>query len=159
MKKILDVAVLIAVATSAACTAQTARTEAPAPALASGKQVINMGAANPNAVLSPAIRVGDVVYASGQLGLSRQAPDSTIEGQTRLSLDNTKRVLEAAGTTIENVVKCTVFLTRASDFQGMNRVYREFFPKDPPARSTVVVAALVVPAAVVEIECMAVMPK
>lgn len=124
-----------------------------------GRQVITMGAPNPNAVLSPAIRVGDVVYASGQLGMNRQAPDSTIEGQTRLTLENTKRVLEAAGTTMENVVKCTVFLTRASDFQGMNRVYREFFPKDPPARSTVVVAALVVPAAIVEIECMAVMPK
>ena len=132
---------------------------AQAPAGTAGKQVITMGTPSPNAVLSPAIRVGDVVYASGQLGLSRQAPDTTIEGQTRLTLENTKRVLEAAGTTMENVVKCTVFLTRASDFQGMNRVYREFFPKDPPARSTVVVAALVVPAAVVEIECMAVMPK
>ena len=132
---------------------------AQAPAGTGNKQVVTMGAPNPNAVLSPAVRVGDVVYASGQLGLNRQAPDSTIEGQTRLTLENTKRVLEAAGTTMENVVKCTVFLTRASDFQGMNRVYREFFPKDPPARSTVVVAALVVPAAVVEIECMAVMPK
>lgn len=124
-----------------------------------GKQVIVPAGQTAGGILSPAVRVGDMVYASGQLGLNRQAPDTTIEGQTRLTLENTKRVLEAAGTTMENVVKCTVFLTRASDFQGMNRVYREFFPKDPPARSTVVVAALVVPAAIVEIECMAVMPK
>ena len=151
MKNILRAA-LLAIVMAAPVAAQ-------APAGTAGKQVISMGAPSPNAVLSPAIRVGDVVYASGQLGLNRQAPDSTIEGQTRLTLENTKRVLEAAGTTMDNVVKCTVFLTRASDFQGMNRVYREFFPKDPPARSTVVVAALVVPAAVVEIECMAVMPK
>jgi 2-iminobutanoate/2-iminopropanoate deaminase len=109
--------------------------------------------------LSNAIKVGDMVYASGQLGLSRQAPDTTIQGQTRLALENTKRALESAGTTMENVVKCTVFLTRAGDFQGMNAVYREFFPKDPPARSTVVVAALVVPAAIVEIECLAAAPK
>jgi 2-iminobutanoate/2-iminopropanoate deaminase len=155
MKQILTAAVVAAMIVPAL----SATADAQAPAGTAGKQVISMGTPSPNAVLSPAIRVGDVVYASGQLGLSRQAPDTTIEGQTRLTLENTKRVLEAAGTTMENVVKCTVFLTRASDFQGMNRVYREFFPKDPPARSTVVVAALVVPAAVVEIECMAVMPK
>ena len=149
----------VAAAFAAALVLPTVAASAQAPAGTGNKQVITMGTPSPNAVLSPAIRVGDVVYASGQLGLNRQAPDSTIEGQTRLTLENTKRVLEAAGTNMENVVKCTVFLTRASDFQGMNRVYREFFPKDPPARSTVVVAALVVPAAVVEIECMAVMPK
>jgi 2-iminobutanoate/2-iminopropanoate deaminase len=55
-------------------------------------------------------------------------------------------------------VRCTVFLTEAADFQGMNAVYREFWPTSPPARSTVVVKALVVPGALVEIECMAVMP-
>jgi 2-iminobutanoate/2-iminopropanoate deaminase len=112
--------------------------------------------ANPN--LSPAIKVGNVVYASGQLGLGQPA-DSTIEGQTRRALENTKRVIEAAGATMADVVRCTVFLTRASDFQGMNGVYREFFPKDPPARSTVVVAALVSAAAIVEIECTAVVTK
>ena len=151
MKRILSAIVGMIVLSSAAAAQQPAGT--------AGKQVIIPQGQQGGGVLSPAIRVGDIVYASGQLGLNRQAPDSTIEGQTRLTLENTKRVLEAAGTTMENVVKCTVFLTRASDFQGMNRVYREFFPKDPPARSTVVVAALVVPAAIVEIECMAVMPK
>ena len=113
----------------------------------------------PGGNLSDAIRVGDMVYASGQLGMSRQNPDSTIQGQTKLALENTKRVLENAGTNMSNVVKCTVFLTRVGDFQGMNQAYREFFPQNPPARSTVVVAALVVPNAIVEIECMAVMPK
>jgi 2-iminobutanoate/2-iminopropanoate deaminase len=122
---------------------------------ASAKQVVIPG----SATLSNGIRVGDVLYLSGQLGMRRDAPDSTIEGQTRVTLENIKRLVEQAGTTMPNVVKCTVFLTNAADFQGMNRVYREFFPAEPPARSTVVVAALVVPNAKVEIECMAVMPK
>ena len=126
---------------------------------AAARQVVTIPGSNPSPNLSAGIRVGDMLYASGQLGLNRSAPDSTIEGQTRLALANTRAVLEAGGTSMANVVKCTVFITRAADFQGMNRVYREFFPKDPPARSTVVVAALVSPAAVVEIECMAAMPK
>ena len=126
-----------------------------AAAQAAGRQVIVPEGSRPNPNLSAAIKVGNVVYASGQLGLGQPA-DSTIEGQTRRALDNTKRVIEAAGATMADVVRCTVFLTRVSDFQAMNRTYREYFPKDPPARSTVVVAALVSAAALVEIECTAV---
>jgi 2-iminobutanoate/2-iminopropanoate deaminase len=86
------------------------------------------------------------------------APDTTIQGQTRLALESTKKVFEAAGTTLANATKCTVFLTDVKDFAGMNAVYREFFPSAPPARSTVVVAALVSPGAKVEIECAGVIP-
>ncbi len=110
------------------------------------------------ATLTPAIRIGNMVYGSGQLGMSRQNPDSTIQGQTRLALENIKRVLEQAGTTMAMAAKCTVFLTDVRDFGGMNEVYRTFWPTEPPARSTVVVAALVVPNAKVEIECVAAMP-
>jgi 2-iminobutanoate/2-iminopropanoate deaminase len=123
------------------------------------KQVVTPPGQNPSSMLSAGVRVGDMLYVSGQLGMRRDAPDSTIEGQTRQALENTKRVVEAAGTTMANVAKCTVFLINAADFSGMNRVYREFFPAEPPARSTVVVAALVVPNAKVEIECMAAMPR
>lgn len=108
--------------------------------------------------LTPGIRAGNMVYASGQLGLSREAPDTTIQGQTRIALDNTRKVFEAAGTTMANATKCTVFLIDVRDFGGMNQAYREFFPNTPPARSTVVVAALVVPSAKVEIECAAFIP-
>lgn len=111
-----------------------------------------------SATLTSAIRVGNMVYASGQLGLSRNPADSAIEGQTRLALEATKAVFEQAGTTMENAVRCTVFLTDVADFQRMNAVYSTFWPVAPPARSTVVVKALVVPAARIEIECMAVMP-
>lgn len=108
--------------------------------------------------LTPGIRSGNIVYASGQLGLRRENPDTTIQGQTRIALENTKQVFEAAGTTMANAVKCTVFLVNLSDFRGMNEAYREFWPQSPPARSTVVVAALVAAGAKVEIECMAAIP-
>lgn len=111
-----------------------------------------------SSTLSPGIRVGNMIYASGQLGLKRDAPDTTIQGQTKIALENTQKVFEAAGTTMANTVKCTVFLVDVKDFAGMNTAYRAFFPTSPPARSTVVVAALVSSGAKVEIECMAAIP-
>lgn len=106
--------------------------------------------------LSGAIRVGDMLYLSGQLPGTRESPmDSTIQGQTKQALDKIKGIVEAAGGKMENVVKCTVFLVNGADFGGMNQAYREFWPKEPPARSTVVVAALVSPGAKLEVECIA----
>jgi 2-iminobutanoate/2-iminopropanoate deaminase len=64
-------------------------------------------------------------------------------------------ILAAAGTSKEKVVKCTVFLIDVKDFAGMNKAYTEYFGKEPPARSTVVVAALVSPGAKLEVECIA----
>jgi len=113
-------------------------------------------AVSPN--YSPGIRVGQMIYASGQLGLRPAAPDTTVGGQTTIALESTRRIFEAAGTSMANAVKCTVFLVDANDFQAMNAAYRSFWPEKPPARSTVVVAALVVAGAKVEIECMAAMP-
>ncbi|MEJ7813200.1 MAG: RidA family protein [Gemmatimonadaceae bacterium] len=120
-----------------------------------GRQVVAPAGATPSATLSPAIRVGNVLYLSGQLGMSRESPDTTIQGQTTRALENLKRVVEAAGATMEHIAKCTVFLTNVAEFRGMNEAYVKFFPKAPPARSTVVVAALVSPGAKVEIECIA----
>jgi 2-iminobutanoate/2-iminopropanoate deaminase len=142
-----------------ACLASLLLVGTPLMAQQSGKQVVTVQGMQTSQNLSHGIRVGDMLYVSGQLGMRRDAPDSTIEGQTRVALENTKRIVEAAGATMANVVKCTVFLVNVADFQPMNRVYREFFPSEPPARSTVVVAALVSQGAKVEIECMAAMPK
>jgi 2-iminobutanoate/2-iminopropanoate deaminase len=108
------------------------------------------------ATLTPAIRVGNLVFASGALP-GRDA-DSTIQSQTTSTLNAIKRNLEAAGTTIENAVKCTVYLVDGADFRGMNESYAKMWPVAPPARTTVVVKALVVPNAKLEIECMATMP-
>ena len=114
---------------------------------------------NASATLTPGIKVGDIIYTSGQLGMSRDMPDSTIQTQTKKVMENIKAVVEAGGSTMANVLKCTVFLTDVKDFGGMNSVYSTFFPKEPPARSTVVVAALVSAAAKVEIKCIAAVVK
>jgi 2-iminobutanoate/2-iminopropanoate deaminase len=132
-----------------------------APAIARAqKQPIVPTGQTPSATLTPGIRAGEVIYVSGQLGVSRAAPDSTIEGQTKRALENVQHVVEAGGGSMATVLQCTVFLIDVKDFAGMNAAYREAFPSEPPARSTVVVAALVSPAARVEIACVAaVKPK
>ena len=131
---------------------------APSFAAAQRTTVVPQGM-NASATLTPGIRVGDIIYTSGQLGMSRDMPDSTIQTQTKKVMENIKAVVEAGGSTMANVLKCTVFLTDVKDFGGMNSVYSTFFPKEPPARSTVVVAALVSAAAKVEIECIAAVVK
>jgi 2-iminobutanoate/2-iminopropanoate deaminase len=121
------------------------------------RQVIVAPGGRAGGMLSPAIKVGNLVFASGQLG---GAADTTIEAQTTTALTTMKTLFEAAGTNMDNVVKCTVFLTDVKEFGKMNEAYARFFPADKgaPARSTVVVAALVRATAKVEIECIAAMP-
>jgi reactive intermediate/imine deaminase len=114
---------------------------------------------NASATLTPGIKMGDVIYTSGQLGTSRDSTQNTIQAQTKKSLENVKAVIEAGGGNMGSVLKCTVFLVDMKDFQGMNSVYTTFFPKEPPARSTVAVAALASPTAKVEIECIAAVAK
>jgi reactive intermediate/imine deaminase len=128
---------------------------------ASNKQVINRPGAAPG-VLSPAVRVGDLLFLSGVLGTKPGGgglAEGGIEGPTRQALENVKAALDLAGASMAEVAKCTVFLTDVANFQAMNKVYREFFPTDPPARSTVAVAALVVPNALIEVECIAAAPR
>jgi 2-iminobutanoate/2-iminopropanoate deaminase len=122
------------------------------------KQVITPPGGRGGGMLSPATRVGDLVFVSGQ---TPSRADSTIDAQTTTELTKIKTILEAAGTTMDNVLKCQVFLTDGTDFAKMNEAYAKFFPSDkgPPARTTVVVAALVSAGAKVEIECIAAMPK
>lgn len=116
------------------------------------KQVVTGPGVNSSAMLSAGVKVGDLLYLSGQLPARG---DSTIEGQTKSALERMNPILAAAGTTKDNIVKCTVFLIDVKDFAGMNKAYTEFFTKEPPARSTVVVAALVTAGAKLEVECIA----
>jgi 2-iminobutanoate/2-iminopropanoate deaminase len=121
------------------------------------KQVIQMPGALQGLPFSPAVRVGNVLYLSGQIGNvpgTRQLADTGIAGQTRQALDNVKAVLAAAGSSLERVFKCTVFLSNIADYAKMNEVYATYFPKDPPARSTVAGSGLALGARV-EIECLA----
>lgn len=107
---------------------------------------------------SQAIRVGNLVFTSGQIPLHPQTGEivgDTAAEQARQVLQNLQAVLQAAGASLQNVVKTTIFLTDLGQFATVNAVYAEFFPHDPPARSTVQVAAL--PRGVqVEIEAVAV---
>jgi len=94
---------------------------------------------------SVAIQTDGFVFCSGQLGLdplSGELVAGDVEAQTRQALTNLKHVLEAAGSTLDKVVKTTVFLRDMADFPKMNTVYGEFFTSTPPARSTIAVAGL-----------------
>jgi 2-iminobutanoate/2-iminopropanoate deaminase len=89
--------------------------------------------------LSPAVRAGDFVYVSGQVPVRKDGTmeDGGIEPQTQQVLENVKAALALAGATMDQVVKTTVWVEDARDFSGMNKVYASFFPKEPPARTTV----------------------
>lgn len=111
-----------------------------------GKQVISTPNA-PKAIgpYSQAIRTGNFIFSAGQLGLDPSTMELVaggVEAQTRQVLTNLKNVLEAAGSSLSHVVKTTVFLTDMANFAAMNAVYAEYFPENPPARSTVAVAGL-----------------
>ena len=88
--------------------------------------------------LSPAVRAGDFVYVSGQVPTG---PDGAIvvggiETQTKRVMENVETALKLAGASLADVVKTTVILVDARDFAAFNKVYATYFPKDPPARTT-----------------------
>jgi 2-iminobutanoate/2-iminopropanoate deaminase len=98
-----------------------------------------------------------LVFVSGQLGLApghSEMVGDTIEEQTRQVLDNLEAILTEAGSSLDRIVKTTVFLASLDDFQGMNSVYAERVGDTPPARSTIEVAGLP-SGALVEIEAIA----
>lgn len=109
------------------------------------------------APLSHAVRVGNLVFVSGTTpfkpDVRELAPD--FSGQMHQVFEKIRLILKEAGTSLENVVKMNVILTRASDFKEMNEIYRSYFPKgDYPARTTII-AQLAVPEMLLEIECTA----
>lgn len=106
---------------------------------------------------SQAIKAGGFVFVAGQVAARPDGSGlvgSTIEEQTEQVMRNLRAILEAAGTTLDRLVKTTVFLADLGDFQGMNAVYRRYVGDAPPARSTVQVAGLP-PGVLVEIEAIA----
>ena len=109
------------------------------------RQAISTGGA-PAAIgpYSQAIRSGDMVFCSGQLGLEPVSGELVegVEAQADRALRNLQSVLDAAGLGFDDVVKTTIFLADIGDFAAVNAVYARFMPDPPPARSTVQVAAL-----------------
>ena len=110
------------------------------------KQIVSAASA-PKAIgpYEQAIKVGDFIYASGQIPLdpaTGNLVENNIAIQTRQVMENLKAVITAAGSSLERVVKTTVFLKNISDFAAMNEVYGEYLSDAKPARSTVAVADL-----------------
>lgn len=94
--------------------------------------------------LNPVIRAGHLVFVSGLTPTDRRTgkiPLVTVEKQTKLVLENMKVCLEAAGSSLDNVVKCTVYITNSAYFDEVNKVYRRYFRRDQPARVFCVVGS------------------
>jgi len=109
------------------------------------EKIQTASAPNPVGPYSQAIRAGGFVFASGQIPLdpaTGQLVRGSVEEQTRQVLENLKQVLAAAGSSLEKVVKTTVFMSDLKGFEAMNGVYANYFGETPPARSTVQAAAL-----------------
>lgn len=124
--------------------ASTAPQERPA------KEILRPG----SDLFSRVVRAGDLLFLSGMLGT--RAEEEGVGPETRTALESIQSELEAVGASMDDVVKCTVFLADLEDYGAMNEVYREFFSGSPPARSAV--QAGLVFDALVEIECIAVAP-
>ena len=122
------------------------------------KYIVPTGAAA-TLPFSPAVRVGHMLYLSGQLGTdstNRLVPGG-IEAETRQTMTNIKRLLEANGSSMDRVVKCLVMLADIAEWGRMNTVYVTFFPTHRPARSALGASGLALNGRV-EIECMATVP-
>jgi reactive intermediate/imine deaminase len=109
---------------------------------------------------SEAVQAGDTLYVSGQVGVlpgTMTLVAGGIGSEGRQALDNLKAVLEKHGTSLEHVVKCTVFLADIRDWPAFNVIYREYFKTNLPARSALAASGLAL-GALVEVECIAIVP-
>lgn len=121
-----------------------------------GDNLVHVDAALEGLPFSPAIRAGGMIYLSGQIGNrpgTRELPEGAA-AQTRQAMENIRTVLEAAGATLYDVVKCTVFLDDMADYGKMNEVYASYWEGAPPARSAFGADGLAL-GALLEIECLA----
>ena len=115
-------------------------------------------APQPVGVYSQAVVANGFVFVAGQGSINPQTNQmelGDIRSETRRVLENIKAILEAAGTSLKNAVRMGVFLADLNDFQAMNEVFCEFFPVDPPARTT---GGCMLPKIKVEIDCIALLP-
>lgn len=118
-------------------------------------------APTPRGPYSPAVRAGDFIFVSGQGPVDpitdKIAPGDVRE-QTRVTLNNVRKILAACGATLDDIVKCSVFLKDAGEFKLMNEAYAEFFPTNRPARTTIE-AKFHNAEMLVEIDCVAYKPR
>ena len=124
------------------------------------KEIVKVDAAAANTNLSLATRFGNLVFVSGQTGRHPVTGElgKDIREQTRNILERIKTILTAAGTSLDNVLTATTYLTRVQDLAAYNEEYAKYFPTGKPARTTVTVAALNSPELLVEITVTACIP-
>jgi len=124
------------------------------------ERIIPPGVPTPKSPYSPAVRAGGFIFVSGQGPndpATNQMSFGDIRHETRVVLNNVKRILEGCGSSMADVVKCSVFLSDGKDFAAMNEIFAEFFGDHKPARTTVE-AKFAVPQMKVEIDCIAYKP-
>ncbi len=124
----------------------------------SNKLIEVYGKKNPNLPFHPAVRAGDFVFVSGQVAKDENGNmiAGTIEEETRATIEAVKRVLQAAGCDLDDIVKVTTFLEDARDFGRYNGVFKEYFPEGRLARTTMEARAAI--STKIEIECIAYRP-
>lgn len=113
--------------------------------------------AKPIGPYTPAIRIGNFLFTSGQIGLdpaTAKLVEGGVSAEARQALTNLKTLIDAGGSSLDRVVKTTLFLKDINDFATVNAIYAEYFANEPPARSTVQVSALP-GGALVEVEAIA----
>jgi 2-iminobutanoate/2-iminopropanoate deaminase len=118
------------------------------------------GIPTPKGPYSPAVRAGDFLFVSGQGPTDPDTQEYSfgdVQHETRVVLENIRRILEGCGASVQDVVKCSVFLSDGRDFWAMNEVYGAFFGEHKPARTTVE-AKFAEPRMKVEIDCIAYKP-
>jgi reactive intermediate/imine deaminase len=125
------------------------------------KEIIQVTPASPNPNLSPATRFGNLVFVSGQTGRHPVTGEvgKDIREQTRNILERIKQILAAAGTSLDNVLTATTYVTRRDDVPAYNEEYAKYFPSNKPARTTVTVASLNSPELLIEITVTACIPS
>jgi reactive intermediate/imine deaminase len=124
------------------------------------KQIVTVGSAAPNPNLSAATRFGNLVFVAGQTGRNpvTGAVGKDIREQTRNILERIKEILAAAGTSLDNVLTATTYLTNVGNLAAYNEEYGKYFPANKPARTTVTVASLNNPELLIEITVTACIP-
>jgi 2-iminobutanoate/2-iminopropanoate deaminase len=125
------------------------------------KEVVTVGSAAPNPNLSAATKFGNLVFVAGQTGRDPKtgAVGKDVREQTRNIMERIKVILESAGTSLDNVLTATTYLTRVSDLAAYNEEYAKYFPTSKPARTTVTVASLNAPELLIEITVTACIPS
>ena len=125
------------------------------------KEIVKVGSAAPNPNLSAATKFGNLVFVAGQTGRHPKTGEvgKDVREQTRNILERIKTILTAAGTSLDNVLTATTYLTRVQDLAAYNEEYAKYFSTDKPARTTVTVAALNSPDLVIEITVTACIPS